>query len=444
MNTIIIIITVIVVLSLLILLFHHKFSLKGSSCRAAREFKFDCKFGSFNCLTDEAINLTTKTDKYHLPFINNVCDYINNTKIEESNKKFIIVGDTHVSILQTFMPLRQAGILKHIHFDTINRKFEIEYEFKEDCPTIIYCGDFNGRSTYAVTNEIYLTLFKLIRASKGKIIWVLGNHDIMMLCWINKSDDYKYLIKPENRFSYGVGLFPIEFKEVLTGPNFKQMKKEFNEIIKTLPYPCIYYNKEYNFTVSHTVIKLSTLLSFDKNFENYDTEKQINLINNLARTVFDKTDEDEVRKILFTLYATRPESNVMYYAPNKESSVFIGHDAVYFVKYYLSVLYDSFKRNYPQINEDEMRYEFSKHIYNKEFDLSNIIRYNNSDKNLNKIYCLDVWANAGIGYDVDYKNEITPNLIFKNYRLYEYGYNLSLFATIDKNKKICSSKIYLI
>ena len=414
----IIIIIILIVLLFLIFKFYNsknQQNMYGSSWRPFREIN-GIGPNDDNNITK---SLCLKLDKLHEPFINEICKYINNVKSESENK-FLIVGDVHCSIFQMFIPLKFAGILKNIKY--INHKFEYELNTNlSECSTVIYCGDFNGRSSYNITVPLLIAFFDIYESVNSKyhdkIIWVFGNHDIMMWCYMNSKIRYKF----------GVGLFPMEIDDVLNHPDYEKMKQKFAKIIKTNNYPHTYFNNEYNFMVSHTVIplyKLNNVITLNKNIEN-----QLKQINDYAKKAFDTFNEKELWKILDIFYTYRPKDiNLQYYAPKDDTIMFIGHDAVTAIPNYL---YNEFIKRYSE-NTDENRKQFGKEILKHELDLNIIKRVNNMK---NTIYSIDISACSGIGEALDSKN---------NNQLFEYGYNLSIFAIIKNDKEIKMSKIYLL
>ena len=119
-------------------------------------------------------------DNKHDNFLNYVCEYINTTPIEVNNDdEKLIVGDVHGSILQLFLPLRQAGIIDQIQLtqktiDVGNKSTIKEFTIIENekiNKTVIYCGDLFGRAPHSLTVPMMIAFLNL-KCMHKNIIWV--------------------------------------------------------------------------------------------------------------------------------------------------------------------------------------------------------------------------------------------------------------------------------
>ena len=141
-------------------------------------------------------------------YIQHICQYINLVvkSIDNSITPYIFVGDVHSSILQMFVPLKEAGILKSINFNYKKKRFEYELDLDnlESKPCVVYTGDIVGRPSHSYPIELYfafmniiininekllglpittykelhkLNLRQILSIKNSKIVWVFGNHD---------------------------------------------------------------------------------------------------------------------------------------------------------------------------------------------------------------------------------------------------------------------------
>ena len=196
--------------------------------------------------TSELNLIMNSMDKKHDSFLNYLCEYINTTDITLSTTdKSLIVGDVHGSVLQLFMPLKQANILKHITI--INNKFVCTIsEDYENYKQIIYCGDFVGRARHTLTISMlyeFINIYNKVNKLKpDTIVWVFGNHDVGFI--------RKFIF---NFVSSNVHVYKSELNSItndLTELNI--LKNNMIELIKNNKWVCVYKNK--NIMVSHTLI----------------------------------------------------------------------------------------------------------------------------------------------------------------------------------------------
>ena len=215
-------------------------------------------------------NRTAKTikhfDEFHDTYLKYVMTYINTSPIETNNTNIdrFIVGDVHGSILQLFMPLKQAGILKKIELKEERNEYDTIYKFRyklasdeqiRNSKQVIYCGDFFGRARHSLTVAMLYTFISIYntvnRISRDKIVWVFGNHDVGFI----RKFIYNY---DEQTYRSHVYLHEIDdiYYDINNNiyPDFIELFKQF---IDDNPYPCIYYDSDSNIMVSHTFMKTS-------------------------------------------------------------------------------------------------------------------------------------------------------------------------------------------
>ena len=146
------------------------------------------------------------TNDYYIKYI---CQYINSVQstLDIIKTPYIFVGDVHSSILQLFLPLKQAQILKSINFNYSTKLFEYELDLDnlDIKPSVVYVGDIVGRSSHSFAISLYFAFMniiinvnqailnipitsikelnkldyeKIFSLKNSNIIWVFGNHDV--------------------------------------------------------------------------------------------------------------------------------------------------------------------------------------------------------------------------------------------------------------------------
>jgi hypothetical protein len=203
-------------------------------------------------------------DSQHNKYIKYLCDYISDTEIEtDKNIKYIVVGDVHGSILQLFMPLKQARIIDEIRYDNETKTFSYVLNPNiNNSIQVIYCGDFVGRAKHSLTVpmlitfcDIYNDVVQIVQPTDSetyqevnqdnKIVWVYGNHDIGF---------FRHFIFNRQRTC---DVFNSEYLDILTNSRKDELINKLLNHIKINPYPCLYYNNKLNIQVSHTFIPLT-------------------------------------------------------------------------------------------------------------------------------------------------------------------------------------------
>ena len=120
-----------ILLFLIIMFVNKNRKINGSSYRLLYDLAFpdDKILGDTVETTPELETTMNKFDEKHNNYIKYLCDYISDIEIETNqNDKYIVVGDVHGSILQLFMPLKQARIIDKIEFLLTNSNpFKITY-----------------------------------------------------------------------------------------------------------------------------------------------------------------------------------------------------------------------------------------------------------------------------------------------------------------------------
>ena len=365
---IIIVIILIIILSLLLIkLFTNKtsksygsdFKLSDDICEEYEDRIEDTPFPTINKSSYASLFYINPTQNYNLPysvsefkliqkvygdkhieFISYICEYINNmqfiindndnsdskTTYVSQDEKNIIVGDVHGSILQLFMPLKEAGIITRIEFNTSNKEFRISISSDENirnAKQVIYCGDFVGRAKHPLTVEMLLAFIDIYNKVNliipDKIVWVFGNHDIGFI--------RKFILD----LPAATNVYHSEYDEIMYSYKLPELKNKLFDLACNNKYPCIYYldvsdteNKiNKNLMVSHTIIpilehenKISDIKWFGLNilyylFNNIEFENVIN--ENKDITLYKKIND----KIDFT------DSINDFYDENKPSKQFI-------------------------------------------------------------------------------------------------------------------------
>lgn len=347
----------------------------------------------------------------HFECFNQICEQINKSEFL-INSKYLIVGDIHGSILQLFMPLKQANIIKEIEFDldSIN-KFNVKINDDGNYIQTIYCGDFVGRAKHPFTTEMLLTfidIYEKINIIKPEtIIWVFGNHDIGFI----------------RRFCLGyrsqVDVFQPEFRSIVDSPLIRTLQSKLLNVAKNNKYPCIYHNDDV--IVSHTCIPqintgLAELFEMFKKlewenttFNDLELDDQIDFINDLAKyhVIFNSNQYSfDVENLLYWL---RPGiSGMKYFKP--DGLYFIGHTPI-------DIIGDIIAEPNESINQ-----------------------LNNSDE-LPIIKQCDY-----ILTDFEITSAFTPKyLIQKNILTdIEIGYYMCLFLIVDLNLNVHSSKLLIV
>ena len=241
-------------------------------------------------------------DNKHDNFLNYVCEYINTTPIEVNNDdEKLIVGDVHGSILQLFLPLRQAGIIDQIQLtqktiDVGNKSTIKEFTIIENekiNKTVIYCGDLFGRAPHSLTVPMMIAFLNL-KCMHKNIIWVYGNHDIGVFqtyCY-NYGDNATYN-----------GLYQPEYNDFASSISYISFKRKIQKHVEENPYPCIYYDGK--ICVSHTImciedIKEKKIVSLQRLYRYFgliveniknSRNKNENVLENLNKLINDKTGQ---------------------------------------------------------------------------------------------------------------------------------------------------------
>ena len=275
---------------------------------------------------DTMKKIMNKFDKHHNDYLVYLCDYISNTPSEIDQKsKYIVVGDVHGSILQLFMPLKQAKILKSISYNPNTSKFE--YTFESDLKNsilTIYCGDLVGRAPHSLTIPMMITFCKIFKEinrkyleilhpellattstidylwsfisaktlslddfakltrkneyyKECKIVWTYGNHDVGFI---------KHHLFGKNRTFNDV--YKSEYIDITSDVKLLQdMIDLLNENIVINPYVCIYYNPDLHIQVSHTLIPAKYQKINDKNSKRFFVTYGIDAIYQLFSPTMD-------------------------------------------------------------------------------------------------------------------------------------------------------------
>ena len=306
MNNIINIIIIIILLIILcytiyyILLKSNKNDQKGSSIQFVNDKKYYHNiFGEAEALTDKVrltdminghkyINGMKKFDEKHNSYIPYLCQYITDSPTNQikPGDKYIVVGDVHGSILQLFMPLKQAGIITAIRYNERDNKFDIDpvsIDNLKNTTQVIYCGDLVGRALHSLTvemliaflniynyvNEIYINGNQINPNRCNRIVWVYGNHDVGLIRWL--AFDYKRRCDVQ----------AIEDTDITDSQNINTLKKLLLDNLRSNDYLCIYYNDALKIIVSHTLIPFD---SNSINFNNLNTLFNIFAYNNNINT----------------------------------------------------------------------------------------------------------------------------------------------------------------
>ena len=452
---IIIVILIILTISIIYIILNNKSNVKTSGADYKALFDLGVKLSDSSADNSEILNKNYRqyNDK-HINFINNVCKYINETGIEiNDSSNSLIVGDVHGSILQLFMPLKQAKILNTISFNPENKTFTYYLTNLAESNQVIYCGDFFGRAKHPLTVELISTFIDIYnevnKLNEDKIVWVFGNHDVGFI------KTYCY-----NLPTLTSGIFKIEVKDIVESANFKNLIEKLKNLVDNNKYPCIYVNHNSKIIVSHTLIpyeeiendddetlynsieyayNYSLLQNPDKSFKKLTFDEQINCINDIA------TQNIKVKSrfgilIEKTLYWSKPfeYKNKEYIFNIDDKNInqykyFIGHTILHNIKTMAEKHIDiNFNT---EIEFNKAINEFIMEFKNLKFkDISIIKLFDN-------IYPIDFDATSGIS---DYLSELKQNTYLKKINI-ENGFNMSLFIIHDKNNNtIKLSKLYLI
>jgi hypothetical protein len=327
----------------------------GSSYKLMYDFKnprYKDKFKSNPQTLDEIIEKRNKND---INFINYICDYINTAEIETNdNDKNIIVGDVHASILQLFMPLKQANILKKLEFDNEKTKFTFKLnELNElnEYKQVIYCGDFVGRAKHPLTVEILIAFLEILneinentKIKTNNIVWVFGNHDIGFIKHFIDKYKYKYSttindnnkIEEKNEF-LSTDVYESELNDIVNSKNLERLLDLLEKYVNENKYPCVYYSNDENIIVSHTFtiytnksvmmnrdyifVGLNILYSLfeDINFNEIDEKTRIYLnrfIINLYRAhnaIVNSINKQENKQTIYNIFTNNVDKEDEYY-----------------------------------------------------------------------------------------------------------------------------------
>jgi hypothetical protein len=270
---VIIVIILILTLTLTFLIFNKsQTNQKGSGYRVYNDL-----YDTFYVHDPSSVmGMMNKFDEHHNNYITYLCNYINATDSELTDEsKYIVVGDVHGSILQLFMPLKQAKILNTISFNSTNNTFTYTLTDLSESKLVIYCGDLVGRAAHSLTVSMLITFcnifkdvnmkyLKILQSTsssglsnddfveqtkqldyykKCKIVWTYGNHDIGFI----KQRLF-------NGTHYFDDVYNSELCDITSDVNYNEMLNKLRENIIINPYPCIYYNSDLNIQVSHTII----------------------------------------------------------------------------------------------------------------------------------------------------------------------------------------------
>lgn len=272
LNLIIIIIVLTILILLIILLASsitgHK--QKGSSYRIGTDLNNENLVQALNYKNkyyQPIIDKMNILDNKHNEYIKYVCDYITNTESEiDREYKYIIVGDVHGSILQLFMPLKQAQIIDSIEYNNTTKtfKYSINKQLQNNITKVIYCGDFVARAKHSLTVEMLITFLDIYNEvnliNPDLIIWTYGNHDIGFIKYYAFNFD-----------SCTPQIYNSEFSSIDLNPKKDELIEKLRNNVVNNKYPCMYYNSELQIQVSHTFIPLNTFeLSIDNDIVNID------------------------------------------------------------------------------------------------------------------------------------------------------------------------------
>ena len=235
----------------------------GSSYKLMYDFKnprYKDNFKSNQQALDEIIEKRNKND---INFINYICDYINTIEIETNdNDKNIIVGDVHASILQLFMPLKQANIINRLEFDDKTTTFIYELNELNKYKQVIYCGDFVGRAKHPLTVEMLIAFLEILNkinenTKTDTIVWVFGNHDIGFIKHFIDKYKYKYSTTIDNKIEeknefLSTDVYESELNDIINSKNLERLLDLLEKYVNENKYPCVYYSNNENIIVSHT------------------------------------------------------------------------------------------------------------------------------------------------------------------------------------------------
>ena len=199
-------------------------------------------------------------DQQHNHFLHYICSYINSQNPLPGSET-LIVGDVHGSLLQLFMPLKKAGLIRGIeyyHNSTKPCRFSCEPSLTDSTSSVIYCGDMFGRAKHSLTVDMIITFIDTInlinKRRPNSVIWVYGNHDTSFI---------RGILLNGTRIS---DVEASEYDEIINSPNLKFLKTKMLEMLKSNEYPCIYYSENSNIQVSHTFIANSSYYLETNNF----------------------------------------------------------------------------------------------------------------------------------------------------------------------------------
>ena len=456
---IIIVIFVILTISIIYIILNNK-SKAIKTSGADYKALFDLNYDLFDSLADDSKILDKDYKQYntnHINFINHICEYISSTEIEINDSSIsLIVGDVHGSVLQLFMPLKQAKILNTISFNPKNNTFTYTLTNLSESNQVIYCGDFFGRAKHPLTVELILAFINIYnevnKLNEDKIVWVFGNHDVGFI----KTYCYKLPTLTS-------GIFKIETKDIEESLNFENLIEKLKNLVDNNKYPCIYVNHNSKIIVSHTLIPYekieddddetlynsieyvyenSFLNNSDKSFKELTFDEQINCINNIAIQNIKFKNSWFGKSIEKTLYWSKPfeykNKKYIFNIENKNDNInqykyFIGHTILHNIDNMIEKHIDfNFDFN---VEFDKAINEFIMKFRNLKFkDISAIKLFDN-------IYPIDFDVTSGIS---DYLVKLKQNMNL-NENTIENGFNMSLFIIHDNNSNtIKLSKLYLI
>lgn len=95
----------------------------------------------------------------------------------------LVVGDVHGDFLQTFIPLKASGLITDVELK--NDNIDVEFcDNIENCPTVVFLGDYFHKSLFNKSFLIVHTLLKIKSVVKNKLILLLGNHDVAQYIYV--------------------------------------------------------------------------------------------------------------------------------------------------------------------------------------------------------------------------------------------------------------------
>ena len=162
--------------------------------------------------------------------------------------KHIIIGDVHDSLLSTFVPLIEGGIIEEgsVAFDTTLSSFTYKLTVNPDNNKVIYCGDVLGRGANRYAQCLLMCLLDLSMTHHDWVVFCFGNHEIMSYDFYRREyDDWDFPTRPKGKDTPSGKTFNNIMKE--------KMKAYYNAYPDALAY--IFDGVGKSYIVSHTFPK---------------------------------------------------------------------------------------------------------------------------------------------------------------------------------------------